>query len=65
MTPLHVACSNGHDKVVQVLLDHGVQVNVQGKVSNISFVHFKLSRTTEINKVTLVIKTQMNLIMCL
>ena len=53
---MHLACSNGHDKVVQVLLDHGVEVDVQEEVSNISFVHFKLSSTTEFNKVTLVIK---------
>ena len=39
MTPLHVAYFDGHDKLVQVLLDHGVQVCVQSKVSNISFAH--------------------------
>ena len=31
-TPLYIACSNGHDKIVQVLLDHGVQVDVQDEV---------------------------------
>ena len=62
---MHLACSNGHDKVVQVLLDHCVQVDIQDKVSNILFVHFKLSSTTEFNNVTMVIKTQMNLIICL
>ena len=65
MTPFHTACSNGHDKVVQVLLDHGVQVDVQDKVNNISCVYYMFSSTTEINNVTLVVKTQMNLIMCL
>ena len=35
-TLLHIACYRGHDKVVQVLLDHGVQVDVPDKVSDIS-----------------------------
>ena len=55
---MHLACCNGHDKVVQVLLDHGVQVDVQEKVSNILLVYFKLSNTREFNNITLVIKTQ-------
>ena len=38
-TPLYIACSNGHDKVVQALLDHGVQVDVLDKVSDISWIH--------------------------
>ena len=37
--PLHAACSSGHDKVVQVFLDHGVQVDVLDKVSDISCIH--------------------------
>ena len=40
MTPLFIACYNGHDKVVQILLDHGVQVNVPDKVSDISCFYF-------------------------
>ena len=48
--PLHIACSNGHDKVVQVLLDHGVQVDVQDRVSDISCIHVKLCNTTEVNE---------------
>ena len=35
MTPLYIACYNGRDKVVQVFLDHGVQVDVTDKVSDI------------------------------
>ena len=35
-TPLYTACSNGHDKVVKALLDHGVRVDVLDKVSDIS-----------------------------
>ena len=35
-TPLYIACYRGHDKVVQVLLEHGVKVDVPDKVSDIS-----------------------------
>ena len=35
MTPLYVACYKGRDKVVQVFLDHGVEVDVSDKVSDI------------------------------
>ena len=38
-TPLYIACANGHDKVVQALLIHGVQVDVQDEVSDISCIH--------------------------
>ena len=55
MTPLYVACDTGHDNVVKLLLDHGVQVDVQAKVSDISCIHVvKLCNTTKINKATLV-----------
>ena len=53
-TPLYTACSKGHDKVVQVLLDHGVQVDVQDKVSDKLFFYVKLCNTTEVNEATLV-----------
>ena len=55
-TPLYIACSNGHDKVVQALLGHGVQVDVPDKVSDISCIHVKLCNTTEIDEATLVIQ---------
>ena len=38
-TPLYIACANGHDKVVQALLDHGVQVDIADMVSDISCIH--------------------------
>ena len=42
MTPLFSACYSNDVKVVKVLLDHGVQVDVQDKVSDISYIHVKL-----------------------
>ena len=36
---MYIACYRGHDKVVQVLLDHGVQVDVPIKVSDYVFIH--------------------------
>ena len=44
MTPLCIACYSGCYKVVQVLLDHGVQVDVPDKVSDISCIHVKLCK---------------------
>ena len=49
-TPLYITCSKGHDKVVQALLDYGVQVDVQDEVSDISCIHVKLCNTTEVNE---------------
>ena len=53
-TPFYKACSNGHDKVVQALLDHGVQLDIPDKVSDISCIHVKLYNKTEIDEATLV-----------
>ena len=53
-TPLYKACFNGHDKIVQVLLVHGVRVDVQNVVSDISCMHVKLCNKTEIDEATLV-----------
>ena len=52
-TSLNTACYYGHDKVVQALLDHGVQVDVPNKVSDISCSLVKLCNTTEVNEATL------------
>ena len=43
-SPLYIACRNGHDKVVQALLDHGIEANIQDQVSNISCIHVKLTQ---------------------
>ena len=53
-TPLYKACDNGHDKVVQALLDHGVQVDIPEKVSDISCIHVNVCNKTEIDEATLV-----------
>ena len=39
-----VACDNGYNKIVEVLLVHGVQVDVSDKVSDISCIHDKLCK---------------------
>ena len=39
MTSLYVACDTGHYKIVQLLLDHGVQVDIADEVSDISCIH--------------------------
>ena len=55
MTPLYVACDTGHNKIVKLLLDHGVHVDISDEVCDISCIHVvKLYNTTKINKATLV-----------
>ena len=44
-TLLYKACANGHDKVVQALLDHGVQLDIIDEVSDIHV--FMLSYVTK------------------
>ena len=39
---MYIACYRGHDKVVKVFLDHGVQVDVPDKVSDILCICVKL-----------------------
>ena len=57
---MYIACSKGHDKVVQTLLNHGVQVDVQDEVSDISCIHVKLCNTTEVNEATLLVTQEIN-----
>ena len=54
MTPLYTACYYGSDDVVQVLLDHGVEVDVPNKVSDILCIHIELYNTVEANEIILV-----------
>ena len=52
---MHEACDKGHDKIVQLLLDHAVPVDTPDEVSEILCIHVvKLCNTTEINKATLI-----------
>ena len=46
-----MASDNGHDKVVQLFLDHSVQVDVPDKVSDISCIHINLYNTAEVNEI--------------
>ena len=54
---MDIASYEGHDKVVQLLLDHGVQVDVPDMVSDYIFIHVDILRindvyTTEVNELT-------------
>ena len=44
MAPLYIACANGRNELVQVLLDHRAQVDVRDKVSDISCIHVMLCK---------------------
>ena len=44
MTPLYVTCDKGHDKIVQLLLDHGAQVDIADEVSDICCIDVQWSR---------------------
>ena len=57
---MYVACYNGDDKVVEALLNHGAQMNVKDKVSDISCIHVKLCNTTEVNEATLLVTQEIN-----
>ena len=62
---MYIACYKGYDKAVQVLLDHGVEVDVPDKVSDISCIHVKLCNTTEVNEATLVTKKLSKKCLCI
>ena len=53
---MYIACCKGHGKIVQVLLDHRVQVDVSDNVSDISCIDVKLHDTTNFIEAILVIK---------
>ena len=59
-TPLYRACTEGHDKIIQALLNHGAQVDVRKEVSDISCIHVKLCNTTEVNEATLLVTQEIN-----
>ena len=54
MTPLYIACANSHDEVVQVLLDHGAQVDVLDKVSDISCIHVMLYKYLHVHELCII-----------
>ena len=52
---MHEPCDKGHDKIVQLLPDHGVPVDIAYEINDISCIRVvKLCNTTEINKATLI-----------
>ena len=61
-TPLYTACSISHYKIVQALLNHGVEIDVQDTISDISCIHVKLCNTTEFNEVTLLVTQEINIL---
>ena len=63
---MHTACYNDHVSVVQVFLEHGVQVDVPDQVSDISCIHVKLCDATEVNEAILVtLKINKRLSLCI
>ena len=48
---MYIACYQINNGVVQVILDHGVQVDVPNKVSDILCIHIELYNTVEINEI--------------
>ena len=51
---MHVACDNGYDEIVLVLLEHGVQVDVLDKVSDLSCIHVKLCKYWHLNVLNII-----------
>ena len=46
---MYIACYNGHDEVVNVFLDHGVNMDAPDKVSDISCIHIKVYKYRHVN----------------
>jgi ankyrin repeat protein len=42
LTPLHIACQNGHDKICQLFLENGAKPNISSKNDGIELPHINI-----------------------